>query len=134
MSTTAANNVSLLREYVSIQTMLLFELNSTITEEIDEFNFKDLIPDTISAKGKIWNLMPHGLGIKFTNQTSGEIVDAHKGFLDSPRSIDPWRLATFCLSRNRQEDESFWKAELKKLEKVGLIETESRYLNHYVFK
>ncbi|CBN59084.1 MULTISPECIES: DUF6896 domain-containing protein [Kamptonema] len=47
------------------------------------------------AREEEWRFQQHGLGICFTGQESGKVVDVHTGLLDAPRAIDSWRLCQY---------------------------------------
>jgi hypothetical protein len=58
---------------------------------------------TLELNGEGWTFKRHGLGIRFTSDRQGHVIDAHRNFVSYPAGFDAWRLLQF-LKTIRTED------------------------------
>jgi hypothetical protein len=47
-----------------------------------------------------WQFQRHGVGICFTGQTTGKIIDVHTSVHQHPKAFDAWRLQQYFESLN----------------------------------
>jgi len=125
--------IEILRKYVEKQSALVNILVSGLDGNIDDLNFKALLPRAIEALGAEWQLTPHGVGVLFRNVRTGEVIDAHVGFLESPDIFDAWRIEGYVRSL-KQEDVApgHWARILEQLARDGWVTPYPGYANHYV--
>ena len=127
MTMNTQSRIEVIRDYVDLQTSLIKAVTSGFDESIDDLNFKKAVPEKVTADGRTWNVRPHGVGIRFECPSTGEVVDAHVGFLDAPDSFDAWRLEEYCDSQGIAFSScSSWKEELVTLESEGHLLTHER--------
>jgi hypothetical protein len=96
-----------IRTFVWMQKNLIQLLQ--FPDDIDELSFRSSIPKKVYLDGAEWSVMPHGIGIRFTNRATAEVVDAPVGFVDAPNSFDAWRLSVYFDSKKLfPNDEKSW--------------------------
>jgi hypothetical protein len=49
----------------------------------------------IELNGEGWTFNRHGLGLRFTGNRQGHVIDAHRNFVSYPAGFDAWRLLQF---------------------------------------
>ncbi len=134
--TMATSNVDLgscldeVRKFASLQQSLikLLELG-----DVNEATFRSLLPKEVTLEKVTWQVVAHGVGVRFTSRMTGEVVDAHVGFLESPGAFDAWRLSTYFRSlRKKPDEQSEWEKLLKTLQESGGIHPDDARSHLYV--
>jgi hypothetical protein len=88
--------VAIILEYVELQNNLISAFRQSFPQIKDGEILLDCPRDgCLLAEGEEWKFQRHGVGICFTGQESGKVVDVHVGILEYPRAFDAWRLAQY---------------------------------------
>ena len=112
----SSNHVLLehIRTFVWLQRNLIQLLQ--LPNDIDELSFRSAIPKKVYLDGAEWSVITHGIGIRFTNRATADVVDAPVGFVDAPNSFDAWRLSVYFDSKKLfPNDEKSWISILEEL-------------------
>lgn len=125
--------LQLISRFVELQQRLIKTMLSQVDGTIDEYDFKEVIPKSITVSKIDWSIGPHGIGMTFRSIPKDQIVDVHVGFLDAPNAFDLCRLKTYCGSTHYHDriDEP-WSETLQRLLDQGQITCHAKYPNHYV--
>ena len=95
-TTKTADVVALVLEFVELQTHLILAFRQTFPQITDWENLLDCPrAGCFRAQGEEWNFQRHGVGICFTRQNIGTVVDAHVLLDSEPRAFDEWRLSQY---------------------------------------
>ncbi|HLO51825.1 MAG TPA: hypothetical protein VK211_25670 [Kamptonema sp.] len=88
--------VAIIQEFVNLQDELISVFRQKYSNLTDWTYLLDCPRSGyFYAREEEWKFQRHGLGICFTGQESGKVVDVHTGLLDAPRAIDSWRLCQY---------------------------------------
>lgn len=88
--------VAIIQEFVNLQDELISVFRQKYSNLSEGTYLLDYPPSGyFHASKEEWKFQRHGVGICFTGQKSGKVVDVHTGFWDAPRAIDSWRLCQY---------------------------------------
>ncbi|MBD2773022.1 DUF6896 domain-containing protein [Iningainema tapete] len=94
--TRSVDVVAIILEFIEIQNSLLKAFREKYSQIID---WKYLLDSPrsgyILAQNEEWKFQRHGVGICFTGQKSGKVVDVHVGMSEYPTAFDVWRLCQY---------------------------------------
>ena len=109
-----------LRRFVALQRYLIKALK--LSPNVNEINFRKELPSEVILENEKWHVKPHGVGVRFQCNATGEVVDSHVGFIESPDAVDAWRLTIYFESKN-EGSSCFenWHETLMNLERDGLV-------------
>ena len=84
--------------FLNKQRALVGGLKTELGENIDVFSLRKCAPKMIDALDATWSVAVHGVGVGFTNTTTGEVIDVHAGLFDAPDAFDAWRIEQYAES------------------------------------
>ncbi len=106
--TKTADIVAIILEFVELQNNLISAFRETFPQITDwEYLLDSPRAGCFGSLGEEWKFQRHGVGICFTGQKSGKVVDAHLGMSEYPRAFDSWRLAQYFDSIDMQKIDYF---------------------------
>jgi hypothetical protein len=88
----------LIDSLIQKQHALLPAFRAVLGKNTSVYSMKKNSPDSISVLGESWAIAVHGVGVRFSNVKSGEVVDVHVGVFDSENAFDAWRLESYANS------------------------------------
>lgn len=144
--TKSVDVVAIILEFVDLQSNLISAFRQTFPKITDwEYLLDCPRSGCFLAQGEEWKFQRHGVGICFTEQKSGKVVDAHVGISEYLRAFDAWRLCQYFDSIGIEKivylsdvfevcDEDDTEYLLKCLLKDGLIEFALAPRKLYTFK
>jgi hypothetical protein len=83
----------------------------------------------IDALDATWAVVVHGVGIRFANTETGEVIDVHVGLFDAPGAFDGWRMEQYAESIH--SDLRDFGSILERLASEGVISRHPSLANHY---
>lgn len=91
-----AEAVAIIQEFVNLQDELISVFRQKYPTLADETYLLDYPRSGyFHAKDEKWKFQRHGVGICFTGEESGKVVDVHRWLFNAPRAIDSWRLCQY---------------------------------------
>jgi hypothetical protein len=118
-----------IHSFTNKQIALLDILRERLRGNFDVFSLRNRAPRTIDALNDSWAIVVHGVGVRFTNARTEEVVDAHVGMFDFPDAFDAWRLELYAESiQSELEDIG---PILERLASKGVICPHGSLANHY---
>lgn len=113
-----------IRRFVNLQRKLIIALN--LSCNVNEINFRNELPSAVLLGKQKWNVKPHGVGVRFQCDSTGEVVDAHVGFIELPHAVDEWRLTVYFEStKDSRSGSDNWNEMLLALEQQGLVQRDA---------
>ena len=92
-------------------------------------SLRRLAPESISTFDGTWAIGVHGVGVRFANTKSREVVDVHVGLFDAESAFDAWRLEEYAQSI--RSELSHFGPILERLAAKGVIRRHESLANHY---
>lgn len=88
--------VAIILEFVELQNNLIAKFRQTFSRITDwEYLLDCPRCGSFLAQGEEWKFQRHGVGVCFTSQNSGKVVDVHVGIYKCPKAFDAWRLCQY---------------------------------------
>ena len=101
------NIEDLIEEYVRLQTNLIGSLKHMYSDYLNWDTtepLRKLEPgQQITVEHDDWEIMPHGLGCRFTRNSDGAVIDALELLETAPESFDPSRIESYLESIGVEE-------------------------------
>ena len=90
LSGTDARGLNVIKALVHKQKALVRELRAALSADTDVLSLGRLAPKSISTFDGTWAIGVHGVGVRFANTKSREVVDVHVGLFDAESAFDAW--------------------------------------------
>ena len=83
-------------QFVEFQPRLILALQKQFSQN-DDWEYMLALPKTGSlfVVNENWTFQRHGLGVCFTGQSSGKVIDVHTFLNKYPKAFDAWRLQQY---------------------------------------
>jgi hypothetical protein len=119
----------MIKTLVRKQQALVREFRSALSADADVLTLRMCAPKSISAFDGTWAIGVHGVGVRFANTKSKEVVDVHVGLFDADAAFDAWRLEEYAQSI--RSELNHFEPILERLAAKGVIRRHELLANHY---
>ena len=121
--------LQIIEALVRKQNFLVDELRANLSGNLNVFALGESAPATIHALDETWSVAVHGVGVRFTNMKTKEVVDMHVGILDHADAFDTWRIEEYAESIH-SELHGF-ESIIERLVSEGVIQKHRSLAEHY---
>lgn len=95
-STTIINAQELIHEFILLKNKLIEKFSQSCCYIKDIQYLSDCPREGfIEIDGKKWHFQRHGIGICFTEEKSGKVIDIHEGIFKNKRQLNSWALVQY---------------------------------------
>lgn len=129
LSDTDVIGLKVIRALVRKQRFLVREFRAALSGDANELTLRRLAPKSLSTYDGSWDIGVHGVGVRFANTRSKEVVDVHVGLFDADGAFDAWRLEEYAQSIHSELDN--FEPILERLAAKGVIRQHKSLENHY---
>jgi paraquat-inducible protein B len=121
--------MKVIKALVHKQRFLVREFRAALSEDANQLTLRRLAPKSLSTFDGTWAIGVHGVGVRFANTKSKEVVDVHVGLFDADSAFDAWRLEEYAQSIHSELDN--FEPILERLAANGVIRQHESLANHY---
>ncbi len=100
-STTIVNAEELINKFIVLKNKLIEKFSKSFSY-IKDIEYLSDCPRQgfIEIEGKKWYFQRHGIGICFTEEKSGKVIDIHEGIFNNKKQLNSWALIQYFESIN----------------------------------